>query len=148
MGQVAPRRVQWVTRRKDMSHLVDRLTQAGGRLVSRSAFESATLDLDDLADAETGELSIAEFSVDPLALAEQVVTMANRLAPGDTLIIDLTGARPRVQLLPATGDQGVIVRQAAGVRRFPRSPSGFGRHNARWLAEQLAERDFGRAGAA
>jgi len=137
MGQAMPRRVQWVTRRKDMRHIVDDMTRAGGRLVSRSDFEADSRDLDDVADAETGELSIAEFSVDPGALTEQVVATTNRLAPGDTLIIDLTGARPRVQLLPASGDHGIIVRQAGGVRRFARSAHGFGRHNARWLAEQL-----------
>lgn len=139
MGQLLPGRAQWVARRKDMRRVVDSITQGGGRLISRSDFEAAREDLDDLADADTGELSIAEFSIDPLELTRQVVATANRLASGDTLIIDLTGSRPRVQLLPASGDHGIIVRQADGVRRFARSPSGFGRDNTLWLVEQLTD---------
>lgn len=139
MGRFLPCRVQWVTRRRDMRHVVERMARAGGQLISRSDFEASTEDLDDLADAEMGELSIAEFSVDPAELCMQVVATTNCLAPGDTLIIDLSRPRPRVQLLPASGDHGVIVRKADGVRRFSRRASGFGRDNARWLAEQLQE---------
>ncbi len=139
MAQAQPCRVQWVTRAKDMSGVVERLKRSGGSLVARSSYDVAPADLDLIADCETGYLSIAEFSVDPVELTRQVVAASNQLGVGETLLIDLTGSRPKVQVLPVPGEHGVIVRRYDGLRRFPRSTAGFGRHNTRWLAGQLAQ---------
>jgi hypothetical protein len=132
-------RVQWVTRASQMAGVVERLTACGGNLIARSGYDLATADLDVIEDGETGHLSIAEFTVDPAELTRQVVAASNRLGTGETLLIDLTGARPKVQVLPVPGKHGVIVRRYDGLRRFPRSTNGFGRHNTRWLAHQLAQ---------
>ena len=132
-------RVQWVTRPDQMASLVERLTRSGGILMARSGYDMATEDLDAIEDAETGRLSIAEFTVDSRELTKQVVAASNRLGAEETLLIDLTGRRPKVQLLPVPGEHGVIVRRYDGLRRFPRSTNGFGRHNTRWLAHQLAQ---------
>ena len=143
MGQAQPCRVQWVTRARDMSSVVQRMTNSGGKLVARSGYEMATRDLDIIKDRETGNLSIAEFTVDPMELTRQVVATSNRLGTGETLLIDLTGARPKVQHLPVPGKHSVIVRRTDGLRSIARSTAGFGRHNTRWLANQLEQRGEG-----
>jgi|GEM_PF-1145435 len=137
MAEVPPCRVQWVTRARDMSSVVERLKLSGGTLLGRSGYDVATEDLDVIDDSEAGYLSIAEFKIDPLALTQQVVATSNRLGADETLLIDLTGPRPKVQLLPVPGENGVVVRRRDGLRRFPRSSAGFGRDNTRWLAGQL-----------
>jgi len=137
MAEARPCRVQWVTRAGDMSDIVERLRSSGGTLLGRSGYDVATEDLDVINDRETGRLSIAEFRIDPLAFSRQVVATSNRLGADETLLIDLTGSRPKVQLLPVPSENGVVVRQHDGLRRFPRSSAGFGRHNSRWLAGQL-----------
>ena len=121
-----------------MRDLMTMLTAGGGRLVARSSYDCSTEDLDVLNDAETGHLSIAEVELDPRALTAQVMTMADRLSSAETILIDLTGPRPKVQLLPVPGEHGVIVRRIDGLRRFARSAAGFGRHDTRWLADQVA----------
>lgn len=138
MATARPCRVQWVTRARDMSGIVEQLKRSGGTLVARSSYDVATEDLDIIDDSDTGHLGIAEFKIDPVELTRQVVATSNRLGAGETLLIDLTGSRPKVQVLPVPGKHGVIVRRVDGLRRFPRSTAGFGRHNTRWLAEQLA----------
>lgn len=137
MSEARPCRVQWVTRARDMSGVVERLRRSGGTLVGRSGYDLAAADLDVIDDRETGRLSIAEFKIDPMALTCQVVATSNQLGAGETLLIDLTGPRPKVQLLPVPGENGVVVRGHEGLRRFPRSAAGFGRHNTRWLAGQI-----------
>lgn len=139
MGMRLPCRVQWVTRPEDMHDLVERLTAAGGVLVARSAYDVATEDLDALADAETGHLSIAEFRLDPDEVRRQVVAIVRRLTAGETLLIDLTGKRFKVQLLPVTGVHGVIIRRADGMHRLARPKRGSGQRDASWLTHQLAQ---------
>lgn len=137
MLEARPCRVQWVTRAGDMSGVVEWLQRSGGTLLGRSGYDVSTEDLDVIDDRETGRLSIAEFKIDPVALTCQVVATSNRLDAGETLLIDLTGPRPKVQLLPVPGENGMVVRRHDGLRRFPRSAAGFGRHNTRWLAGQF-----------
>jgi hypothetical protein len=139
MLQSQPCRVQWVTRANQMPGVVERLTRSGGTLVARSGYALSTEDLDVVEDRETGKLSIAEFTVDRRELTRQVVAASNRLGAKETLLIDLTGRRPKVQVLPIPGEFGVIVRRRDGLRRFPRSSGGIGRHTTSWLAGQLAE---------
>lgn len=136
--QSQPCHVQWVTRANLMAGVVERLTRSGGNLVAHSGYDVSTEDLDVIDDRETGHLSIAEFIVDPLELTRQVVAASNRLGAKETLLIDLTGLRPKVQILPVQGEHGVIVRRREGLRHFPRSTTGLGRHTTRWLAGQLA----------
>ncbi len=130
-------RVQWVTRRSDLSEIVGRLTDSGATLVSRSACEPTTYDLDEVGDAEFGFLSIAEFGLDAETLSSQLVSTARTLSVGETMIIDLTRSRLRVAVLPVGGTHGVIVREASGVRRFPRPALGFRRDAARRLVERF-----------
>jgi hypothetical protein len=141
MGLRLPCRVQWVTRPEDMHGLVARLTAAGGVLVARSAYDVATEDLDTLADADTGRLSIAEFQLDATELRRQLVQSVKQLANGDTLLIDLTGRRIKVQLLPVAGEHGVIIRRADGIHRLARATAGAGprRRETSWLTHQLAQ---------
>ncbi len=133
MKQVLPCRVQWVTQRGDLSRLVDLLAASGAILVSRSAFELETRDLDELEDAETGFLSIAELSMDADQLASHLSAAAATLPAGETMIIDLTGPRLRVSLFPVGGASGVVIRDTGDVRRIPRPAAGFGRSTARKL---------------
>lgn len=135
-----PCRVQWVTRANQMAHMVERVTRSGGNLVAKSSYDVSTEDLDLIEDRDTGRLSIAEFMVEPKELARQVVAASNQLGPTDTLLIDLTGTRPKIQVLPVNGEHGVIVRAGDGLRRFPRSTAGLGRYNTRWLSRRLSER--------
>lgn len=137
MVQARPCRVQWVTRRSDLSEVVDRLADAGATLVSRSACEPRTVDLDEVGDAETGFLSIAEFGLDTETLTAHLASTARGLPAGETMIIDLTGSRLRVAVLPVGGNHGVIVRDVSGVRRFPRPALGFGRDTARRLVDRF-----------
>lgn len=139
MLQSQPCRVQWVTRANQMPSVVERLTRSGGTLVARSGYAISTEDLDIVEDRETGKLSIAEFAVDRRELTRQVVAAGNRLGATETLLIDLTGRRPKVQVLPIAGEFGMIVRRPDGLRRFPRSTAGLGRHTTSWLANQLSE---------
>ncbi len=137
MVQATKCRVQWVTRRSDLSAVVDRLADNGATLVSRSACEPTTDDLDEVGDAEIGFLSIAEFGLDADTLTAHLASTARGLPAGETMIIDLTRSRLRVAVLPVGGSHGVIVRDAAGVRRFARPALGFGRETARRLVDRL-----------
>ncbi len=139
MTHCAARRVQWVTPPDRMHDLVEKLVAAGGTLVARSSYDASTEDLDAVYDAETGRLSIAEFRLDAGELAKQVVNATRRLAEDETLLIDLTGKRAKVQLLPVPGDHGIIVRRYDGLRRFPRCQTGVSRYRQRWLARELAQ---------
>jgi hypothetical protein len=139
MGQATPCRVQWVTRRTDLSRLVDRMADAGATLVSRSACEPTTGDLDELGDAETGFLSIAELGIDSDLLTSHLANTARGLSAGETMIIDLTGSRLRVALLPVGGTHGVIIREPSGVRRLARPALGFGRNAARRLIDRFVQ---------
>ena len=133
------RRVQWVTRAEHMQELVDQLLAAGATLLARSSYDASPEDLDAVHDAEPGRLSIAEFQLDPLVLAKQVLAATRQLAADETLLIDLTGSRAKVELLPVPGDHGIIVRRYDGLRRFPRSQTGVNRYRVRWLARELAQ---------
>ncbi|MEZ5865111.1 MAG: hypothetical protein R3D25_13985 [Geminicoccaceae bacterium] len=126
-----------MTRRSDLSQLVDGLTERGAILVSRSACEPTTGDLDEVGDAETGFLSIAELCVDAELLSAHLAATARALPAGETMIIDLTASRLRVAVLPVGGIHGLIVRDASGVRRFPRPALGFGRDTARRLVDRV-----------
>lgn len=137
MGQRRPCRVQWVTRPDRMHDLVEKLVAAGGILVARSSYDVSTEDLDVMADADTGRLSIAEFKLDADAVTRQVADITDRLGPCETLLIDLTGRRTKVQVLPVPGEHGVIVRRYDGLRRFPRQVSGMAHRDSRWLKRQL-----------
>lgn len=132
-------RVQWVTRPERMCDLVEKLSAVGGTLVAKSSYDASTEDLDAIFDADTGRLTIAEFKLDPIELAKQVIAATRELTSDETLLIDLTGKRAKVQLLPVPGDSGIIIRRYDGLRRFPRSPAGFSRYRTRWLAQQLAQ---------
>lgn len=143
MAMPRPCRVQWVTRTRDMSGVVERLERSGGMLVARSSYDLATEDLDIIDDSEIGNLGIAEFEIDPVELARQVVATCSGLDADETLLIDLTGSRPKVQVLPVPGEHGVIVRRLDGLRRMPRSSAAFGRHDTTWLAEQLTPQGRG-----
>ncbi len=134
MGECLPCRVQWVARPNRMAEVVERFTRSGGVLVARSGYDVPTEDLDVLDDAETGRLSIAEFKLDPLELTRQVVAASAELEPGETLLIDLTGPRLKVQVLPVPSHNVVIVRRKDGLRRFRRSRVGLGR----WLIDQFS----------
>lgn len=136
-------RVQWVTPAHQMAEVVERLTRSGGNLVARSGYDVSTEDLDVIEDCDPGYLSIAEFTVDPMELTRQVIAASDQLAVDETLLIDLTGKRPKVQVLPVASEHGVIVRRYDGLRRFPRSAAGFSHHNIRWLAGQLVQRGQG-----
>jgi hypothetical protein len=129
--------VQWVTGRSDLSKLVDHLADAGATLVSRSACEPTTGDLDELDDAEIGFLSIAEFGVNTDLLTSHLACTARGLPLGETMIIDLTGSRLRVAVLPVGGIHSVIVREASGVRRFARPARGFSHDTARRLVDRF-----------
>jgi hypothetical protein len=122
-----------------MRELVEKLCTVGGTLVAKSSYDASTEDLDAISDAETGRLSIAEFKLDPVELARQVIAATRELASDETLLIDLTSKRTKIQLLPVPGDNGIIIRRYDGLRRFPRSPAGFSRYRTRWLAQQLAQ---------
>ena len=122
-----------------MRELVEKLCAVGGTLVAKSSYDASTEDLDAILDAETGRLTIAEFKLDPIEVAKQVIAATRELASDETLLIDLTGRHAKVQLLPVPGDSGIIVRRYDGLRRFPRSPSGFSRYRTHWLAQQLAQ---------
>jgi len=141
MAQAQPCRVQWVTRASQMAGLVEAMTNSGSNLVARSSYDIATEDLDLIEDSDAGHLSIAEFSVDPTELSRQVVALSDRLGDEETLLIDLCGSRPKVQLLPVSGKHGVIVRRRDGLLRFPRSVVGHSRRHRHWLASVLDERD-------
>ena len=141
MAQAQPCRVQWVTRASQMAGLVQEVTSSGGNLVARSSYDIATEDLDLIDDSDAGHLSIAEFSVDPDELTRQVVALSDRLGDEETLLIDLCGPRPKVQILPVAGKHGVIVRRRDGLLRFPRSVVGHSRRHRQWLASVLVERD-------
>jgi len=132
-------RVQWVIRPERMCALVERICAVGGTLVAKSSYDASTEDLDAILDAETGRLSIAEFRLDPIELAKQVIAATRELATDETLLIDLTSKRAKIQLLPVPGENGIIIRRYDGLRRFPRSPTGFSRYRTRWLAQQLAQ---------
>lgn len=133
MSRVSQCRVQWVTERGDLSRLVDLLAESGAILVSRSGCELETRDLDELEGAETGFLSIAEVSMDADQLASHLSAAAATLPVAETMIIDLTGPRLRVSLVPVGGASGVVIRDTLGVRRIPRPTAGFGRRTARSL---------------
>jgi hypothetical protein len=122
-----------------MHELVRKLVAAGGTLVARSSYDCTTEDLDAVYDAETGRLSIAEFHLCPKELARQVIDATRKLAKNETLLIDLTGKRAKVQLLPVPGDHGIIVRNYDGLRRFPRSEAGISRYRQQWLARELTQ---------
>lgn len=141
MAQMQSCRVQWVTRASQMAGLVEEMTSSGNDLVARSSYDIATEDLDLIEDLDAGHLSIAEFYVDPHELTRQVVALSDRLGDEETLLIDLCGSRPKVQLLPVSGKHGVIVRRSDGLLRFPRSVVGFSRRHRHWLASVLEERD-------
>lgn len=132
-------RVQWVTRSDWMHNLVEKLVAAGGTLVARSGYDVSTEDLDAIEDAETGRLSIAEFKLDADTAIGLVADIADRLAPGETLLIDLTGRRTKVQLLPVPSDHGVIVRRGDGLRRFPRRSGSVAHRDNDWLKRQLTQ---------
>lgn len=132
-----PCRVQWVTRRSELSRLVDLLAVSGAMLVSRSSFELETRDLDELEDAETGFMSIAELTIDADQLASHLSAAARTLPTGETMLIDLTGPRLRVALFPVGGASGVIIRDTQLVRRIPRPAAGFGRGTARRLIDRF-----------
>jgi hypothetical protein len=134
MGHCSPCRVQWVARPNQMAEVVERLTRSGGILVARSGYDVPTEDLDVLNDAETGRLSIAEFKLDPIELTRQVLTACADLGPGETLLIDLTGPRYKVQVLPVPSNNVVIVRRNGGLRRFRRSHVGLNQ----WLGDQFS----------
>jgi len=140
MAQAQPCRVQWVTKASQMAGLVEAMTNSGSNLVARSSYDIATEDLDLIEDSDAGHLSIAEFSVDPNELSRQVIALSDRLGDDETLLIDLCGSRPKVQLLPVAGKHGVIVRRRDGLLRFPRSVVGHSRRHRHWLASVLAER--------
>lgn len=140
MAQTESYRVQWVTPASHMGGLVERLTSSGGNLLGRSSYDIATEDLDLIDDLDAGHLSIAEFSVDPHELTKQVVALSDRLGEAETLLIDLCGPRPKVQLLPVSGKYGVIVRRRDGLLRFPRSVVGFSRRHRHWLANIMMDR--------
>lgn len=148
MAQAQPCRVQWVTRANQMAGLVEEMTSSGGNLVARSSYDMATEDLDLIDDSDAGHLSIAEFSVDPNEMARRVVALSDQLAEDETLLIDLRGARPKVQLLPVSGKHGVIVRRRDGLLRFPRSVVGHSRRHRHWLASVMIEREQERRGMA
>ena len=131
-----PCRVQWVTRPEHMHGLVEKMLALGAVLVGRSAYDSSTEDLDAMADAEAGPLSIAEFKVDPVVLRRQLIEVVGCLAVGETLLVDLTSKRLKVQVLPVASDHGVVIRKADGVHRLPRGRTGR-RRETRWLAHQL-----------
>lgn len=139
-AQAQPYRVQWVTRANQMAGLVEQLTNSGGNLVARSSYDIPTEDLDLIDDLDAGHLSIAEFYVDPHELTRRVVALSDRLGDEETLVIDLCGARPKVQLLPVAGKYSVIVRRTDGLLRFPRSVVGFSRRHRHWLASVLEGR--------
>jgi hypothetical protein len=122
-----------------MDDLVAKLVSAGGILVARSGYDVTTEDLDTMADADTGRLSIAELELDAEAMTRQVADITDRLAPEETLLIDLTGRRTKVQLLPVPGDHGVIVRRYDGLRRFARRANGLAHQDSRWLKRQLIQ---------
>ena len=65
--------------------------------------------------------------------------MTDGLTLGETLLIDLTGRRAKVQLLPVPGDHGVIVRRYDGLRRFARRANGLAHQDSRWLKRQLTQ---------
>jgi hypothetical protein len=132
-------RVQWVTRPDRMHELVEKMLALGAVLVGRSAYDPSTEDLDAMADAESGPLSIAEFKVDAAVLRHQLIEMVECLAMADTLLVDLTSKRLKVQVLPVASDHGVVIRRADGVHRLPRGRSG--RHT-RWLANQLDQQAY------
>jgi hypothetical protein len=124
-----------------MAGLVEQLTSSGGNLLGRSSYDITTEDLDLIDDSDAGRLSIAEFSVvDPTELSRQVVALSDRLDETETLLIDLCGPRPKVQLLPVRGKYGVIVRRRDGLHRFPRSMVGSSRRHREWLANMLVDR--------
>jgi hypothetical protein len=123
-----------------MHDLVEKLVAAGGILVARSGYDASTEDLDAMADVDTGRLSIAELELDAEAMTRQVADITDQLAPGETLLIDLTGRRTKVQLLPVPGDHGVIVRRYDGLRRFPRRPGGMAHRDSHWLKRELTQR--------
>lgn len=140
MAQAESYRVQWVTPASHMAGLVEQLTSSGGNLLGRSGYDITTEDLDLIDDTDAGRLSIAEFSVDPTELSRQVVALSDRLGEAETLLIDLCGPRPKVQLLPVSGKYAVIVRRRDGLFRFPRSVVGFSRRHRHWLANLLVDR--------
>lgn len=122
-----------------MQELVEKLVAVGAVLIARSGYDVSTEDLDAVADADTGRLSIAEFKLDPDEVRRQVVAIVRRLAAGETLLIDLTGKRFKVQLLPVAGAHGVIIRRADGMHRLPRLESGSRHRDMSWLTHQLAQ---------
>lgn len=134
MGHCSPCRVQWVARPNQMAEVVERLTRSGGVLVARSGYDVPTEDLDVLNDAETGRLSIAEFKLDPIELTRLVLAACADLGAGETLLIDLTGPRLKVQVLPVPSNNVVIVRRNDGLRRFRRSHIGLNQ----WLGDQFS----------
>jgi hypothetical protein len=139
MAHAQPCRVQWVTRSSQMAGLVDQLTRSGGNLLARSGYDIATEDLDLIEDSDAGHLSIAEFSVDPNELTRQVIALSDQLGEEETLLIDVCGSRPKVQLLPVSGKYCVIVRRHDGLLRFPRSIVGHSRRHRQWLASVLTQ---------
>lgn len=124
-----------------MQELVEKLVAVGAVLIARSGYDVSTEDLDAVADAETGRLSIAEFKIDPDEVLRQVVGIVRRLPEGETLLIDLTGKCCKVQLLPVAGAHGVIVRKADGVHRLPRPTRGWQRRDTSWLSRQLGQQE-------
>ena len=132
--------MQWVTRPDLMHELVEKMLALGAVLVGRSAYDPSTEDLDAMADAESGPLSIAEFKVDAAVLRHQLIEMVECLAMADTLLVDLTSKRLKVQVLPVASDHGVVIRRADGIHRLPRGRSG--RRHTRWLANQLDQQAY------
>ena len=122
-----------------MQELVEKLVAVGAVLIARSGYDVSTEDLDAVADADTGRLSIAEFKLDPDEVRRQVVAIVRKLAAGETLLIDLTGKCFKVQLLPVAGVHGVIIRRADGMHRLPRPRSGSRHSDMSWLTHQLAQ---------
>ena len=139
MAQAESYRVQWVTPASRMGGFVERVTRSGGSLLGRSGYEISTEDLDLIDDSEAGRLSVAEFSVDADELTRQVMELSDRLGEKETLLIDLCGPRPKVQLLPVPGKYRAIVRRRDGLFRFPRSVAGFSRRHRNWLANMLVD---------
>jgi hypothetical protein len=123
-----------------MHELVEKMLALGAVLIGRSAYDPSTEDLDAMADAESGPLSIAEFKVDAAVLRHQLIEMVECLAMAETLLVDLTSKRLKVQVLPVAGDHGVVIRRADGVHRLPRARSG--RRHTRWLANQLDQQAY------
>lgn len=114
-------RVQWVTERRRLGGLVERLAAAECGVLGRSQFEFAPGESEELA-IDDRLFGVVEFRASAAHLLHLLGDAVDHAHARQVIVVDLGAGRPRVRELAATGPAGggaVVVKSRAASRRFP-----------------------------